>query len=60
MGSVVLSICNARCVMYSAMSGVKRVHVFCLDCLFVSMYVFPIGMVECLLLLCLCHCVLML
>ena len=63
MGSVMLSIC-ARCVLYSAVSGVKRVDVglselrmrfFC-----VSVYVFPVGMIECLLLLCLCRCMLML
>ena len=27
MGSVMLSICSSRCVLYSAGSGVKRVHV---------------------------------
>ena len=27
MGSVMLSICNSSCVLYSAGSGVKRVHV---------------------------------
>ena len=27
MGSVILSICNSSCVLYSARSGVKRVHV---------------------------------
>ena len=28
MGSVVLSICSTSCVLYSAGSGVKRVHFF--------------------------------
>ena len=55
MESVMLSICNSSCVLYSAGSGVKRVHVFYLGlergC--VSMYI------GCLLLLCLCRCVLM-
>ena len=27
MGSVMLSICSSSCVLYSARSGVKRVHV---------------------------------
>ena len=27
MGSVMLSICSSSCVLYSAVSGVKRVHV---------------------------------
>ena len=52
MGSVV-SICRAWCVLYSAGSGVKRVHVVLFDWewdyLCVSMYVFPVGMMECLL-----------
>ena len=30
MGSVMLSICSSSCVLYSAESGVMRVHVFCL------------------------------
>ena len=30
MGSVMLSICSSSCVLYSAVSGVKRVHVVCL------------------------------
>ena len=64
MESVVLSICNASCVLYSAESGVKRVHVvlsgFTMILLFVSMYVFPVSMIECLRLLCVCRCVLML
>ena len=32
MGSVMLSICRSSCVLYSAASGVKRVHVV-LSCL---------------------------
>ena len=64
MGSVMLSICSASCVLYSTVSGVKRVHVVLhglrMKLLFVSMYVFPVDMFECLFLLCLCHCVLML
>ena len=66
MGSVVLFICNASCVLYSAGVGVKRVECmlfrFCLewDCLFESMFAFPVGMIECLHFLCLCRCVLML
>ena len=64
MGSAVLSICSANCVVYSAGSDVKRVHVVLsglrMRCLLVSMYVFPVGMIESLLLLCLCRCVLML
>ena len=51
-----LSICSSSCVLYSAGSVLKRVHVVCLE----SMYVFPVGMIGCLLLLCLCRCVLML
>ena len=41
MGSIVLSICSASCVLYSAGSGVKRVHVVLSGLrmrLFVSMY----------------------
>ena len=52
--------------MYSTGSGVKRVHVVLsglrmrlLVCLHVSMYVFPVGIIGCLLLLSLCRCVLM-
>ena len=30
MGSVMLSICSSSCVLYSAGSGVKRVHVVCI------------------------------
>ena len=54
MGSMV-SICSASCVLYSAGSGVKRVHVVLSGLRmrsFVSMYVFPVGMIKCLLLLC--------
>ena len=63
MGSVVLSICSASCVLYSAGSGVKRVHVVLFGLrmrLFVSMYIFPVGLIDCFLLLCLCCCGLML
>ena len=63
MGSVMLSICSARCVLYSTGSGVKRVHVDLSGLrmrLFVSMYVFPVGMIGSFLLLCSCRCVLML
>ena len=61
--SVMLSISSASCVLYYAGSGVKRVHVVLSGLrmrLFVSMYVFPVAMIQCLLLLCLCRCVLML
>ena len=41
MGSVMLSICSSRCVLYSDGSGVKRVHVVLsglrMRCLFESM-----------------------
>ena len=47
MGSVMLYICSSRCVLYSAGSGVKRVHVVLSGlrmCLFVeSMYVSQIS-----------------
>ena len=52
MGSVMLSICSSSCVLYSAWSGVKRVHVF-LYGLRMRLYVFHVGMIGCLLLLCL-------
>ena len=53
---VELFIYNASCMLYSAGSGVKRVHVVLSGLrLFVSMFVFPVGMTECLILLCLCH-----
>ena len=46
---------------YSAGSGVRRMRVVLSGLrMFVSMYVFPVGMIECLLLICLCRCVLML
>ena len=60
MGSVMLSICSASWVLYSAWPGVKRAHVVLSGLrmiLFVCVYVYMIG---CLLLLCLCRCVLML
>ena len=66
MGSVILSIYSSSCVLYSAKSSVKRVHIVLSGLrmrLFVcvqSMYVFSIGMIGRLLLLCLCRCVLML
>ena len=47
--SVVLCMCNVSCVLYFAVPGVKRVHVILYGLgLFVSMYVFPIGIIECL------------
>ena len=56
MGSVTLSICSSSWVLYSAGSGVKRVHVVLSGLrmrLFVeSMYVFHVGMIGCLLLIC--------
>ena len=56
MGSVMLSICSSSCVLYSAVSGVKRLHVVLsglrMRCLSESMYVFHVGMIGCLLLLC--------
>ena len=64
--SVMLSICSSRCVLYSAGSGVKRVHVVLSRLrimLFVCFHVcivLPVGMIEYLFLLCLCRCVLML
>ena len=49
-------------MLYSAGSGVKRVHVVLsglrMSCLFVSMYVFPVVIFEDMLLLCLCRSVL--
>ena len=45
-GSVMLSICSSSCCLYSAWSGVKRVHVVLSE----SMYVFHVGMIGCLLL----------
>ena len=42
MGSVVLSICSSSCVLYSAGSGVERVHVVLYELkmrLFVRVYV---------------------
>ena len=47
--------CSASCVLYSAGAGMKRVHVVLCGLrmrLFVSMHVFPVCMIECLLLLC--------
>ena len=49
MGSLMLSICSSSGVLYSSGSGVKIVHVV-LSVL--SMYVFPVGMIGYLLLLC--------
>ena len=64
MGSVMLSICSSSCVMYSIGSGVERVHVVLsglrMRLLSKSMYVFHVGIIGCLLLLCLCRYVLML
>ena len=56
MGNVVLFICSASCVLYSAWSGVRRVFSgLRMKLLFVSMYKFPIGMIECLILICRCY-----
>ena len=56
MGSVMLSICSSSCVLYSAGSGVNRVHVVLsglrMRCLSESMYALHVGMLGCLLLLC--------
>ena len=63
MGSVVLVTCNESYVMYSAGSGVTRVHVVLSGLrirLFVSMYVLPLSMIECWPLICLRECALML
>ena len=50
MGSVMLSICNSSCVLYSAGSGVKRVHVALSGLrMRLSMYVFHVDMIGCLL-----------
>ena len=57
MGSVVLFICSVSCVVCSVGSDVKRVHVLYglrMRLLFVSMSI------ECLFLICLSRCVLML
>ena len=60
MESVVLSICSASCVLYSAWSGVKKVYVV-LCGLIMRLFVYVhVGMTECLFLLCLYGCVLML
>ena len=52
MGSVMLLICSSSCVLYSAVSGVKRVHVVLsglrMSWLSESMYVFNVGMTGCL------------
>ena len=58
MGSVVLSICSASCVLYSSEYGVKRVHI--VSGLRMILFVIPVCMISCLLLLCVCRCVLML
>ena len=56
MGSVMWSICSSSCVLYSAGSGVKRVHVILsglrMRLLSESMYAFHVGMIGCLHLLC--------
>ena len=57
------SICSESCVLYSVGSCVKRVHVVLSGLrmrLSVSIYEFPVGIIGCLLLLCLCRCMLML
>ena len=55
MGSVVLLICSASCVLYSAGSGVKILHVVLsglkMRLLFVLVYVFPVGIIE----VCFCY-----
>ena len=62
MGIVLLSIYCASCVLYSVSSGVKNVYVLSTlrMKMFVSINLFSIGMIEYLILLCLCCCVLML
>ena len=63
MGSVMWSISSSSCMLYSDGSGVKGVHVVLSGLrmrLFESMYVFPVGMIGCLLFLCSCRCVSML
>ena len=60
MGSVMLSICNASCVLYFAGFGVKRLYVVLAGLrmrLFVCVHVCPVGMIGCWLLLCLHFCV---
>ena len=62
MGTVMLSICTSSCVLYSAGSGVKSVHVVLSGLrmrLFVCVhvYVFHVAVISGLLLLCLCRCV---
>ena len=61
MGSVMLSICSSSCVLYSAGSGVKRVHVVlsglkmsffvrvhvCISCRYDWMFVFAMFMSLC-------------
>ena len=61
MGSVMLSICSSSCVLYSAGSGVKRVHVVlsgllrmrlfcvhvCISCRYDWMFAFAIFMLLC-------------
>ena len=51
---VYLSWCTVFCLVWCVLSGLR------MRCLFVSLYVFPVVMVSCLFLLCLCSCVLML
>ena len=61
MGSVVLFICNTSCVLYSTGSGVTVVYVLLSGLrmrLFVCDNAFPVCIIECLLLLCLCRYVL--
>ena len=52
MGSVMLPICSSSCVLYSAGSGMNRVHVVLSGLRMRSMFVFHVGMIGCLLLLC--------
>ena len=64
MGSVMLSICSSSCVLYSAGSGLKRVHVVLSGLmmrLFGWIHVCSLCRYACMFsLLCLCRCVLML
>ena len=54
-GECDVDICSSSCVLYYAGSGVKRVHVVLSGFrmrLSESMYVFHVGMIGCLILLC--------
>ena len=60
MGRVMLSICSASCVLYSARSGMKRVHVVLSGLRMRLFTCVNVGMIGCFTLLCLCHYVLIL